>query len=145
MNRNGWTLVGELVAILIAVVLLVYVIYGLNRMGLVRDMDEAVPRIKPDLIISGKNVNYDSVENSLIEATKKYVLYQYNNEFVDNMIVVRVSHLVKNGYMSTIRDSNNKVCSGYVKVIRGELELSYIPYLKCSEYVSNGYEEEYDW
>ena len=61
MNKRGWTLVGELVAFLIAVVLLVYVIFGLNKFGLVRDMDKAVPGMKPTLIISGKHVNYDAV------------------------------------------------------------------------------------
>jgi hypothetical protein len=145
MNKKGWTLVGELIAFLIAVILLVYSIYGLNRMGLVRDINKAVPLLKPELIISGKNVNYDVVESDLIEATKKYVLEQYNNDFSEGTLIVRISHLIKNNYISTIRDNKNKTCSGYVKVIRGEYDLTYTPYLKCSEYVSAGYEAEYDW
>ena len=145
MNKKGWTLVGELVAFLVAVILLIYAIYALNRLGLVRDIDEAIPGVKPTLIISGKHLNYETVENNLIEATKKYVSDKYNNEFETDTIIVRVSQLVKNGYMSTIRDNKNKTCSGYVRVYNDGTNNTYSPYLKCSQYTSYGYEEDYDW
>ena len=145
MNKNGWTLVGELVALLIAVILLVYVIFGLNRMGLVRDMEEAIPGVKPDLVIRGKQVNYDTVENDLIDASKRYVADKYSNSFDGEALIIRVSQLTKNGYMSTIRDNKNKVCSGYVRVFNDGVNYIYSPYLKCSQYVSEGYEAEYDW
>ena len=145
MNKRGWTLVGELVALLIGVILLVYVIFSLNRLGLVRDMDEAIPGVKPTLIISGKQVNYDSVESNLIEASKKYVSDKYSNQFDGEVIIVRVSQLVKDGYISTIRDNKNKTCSGYVRVYSSDSETIYTPYLKCSQYTSTGYEADYDW
>lgn len=145
MNKKGWTLVGELIAFLIAVILLIYAIFALNRLGLVRDMDEAIPGVKPSLIISGKHVNYETVENNLIEATKKYVKDKYDNKFDSEVVIVRVSQLVKNGYISTIRDNKNKTCSGYVRVYNNGIDNTYSPYLRCSQYVSNGYEEEYDW
>lgn len=145
MNKKGWTLVGELVALLIGVILLIYAIFGLNRLGLVRDMNEAIPGMKPTLIISGKQVNYDTFEKNLIEASKKYVADKYNNQFDDETIIVRVSQLIKNGYISTIRDNKNKTCSGYVRVHDDGVEYVYTPYLKCSQYTSSGYEAEYDW
>lgn len=145
VNKRGWSLVVELVAILIAVILLVYVVYGLNKLGLVRNMNEALPGIKPDLIISGKTTSYQNVESDLIDASKKYVEVKYNGEFTGNEIVIRVSHLVKNGYMSTIRDTNGKECSGYIMVIKSDGTIGYNPYLKCSKYASDGYESEYDW
>ena len=145
MNKKGWTLVGELIAFLVAVILLIYAIYGLNRLGLVRDIDEAIPGVKPTLVISGKKVNYETVENNLIDATKKYVTDKYDNKFDSDVIIVRVSQLVKSGYISTIRDSKNKTCSGYVRVYSDGINNTYSPYLRCSQYTTYGYEEEYDW
>ena len=145
MNKRGWTLVGELFAFLVVVILLIYAIYALNKLGLVRDMDEAVPVSKPSLIISGKHLSYDTVENNLVEATKSYVKDKYDNKFDSEVIIVRVSQLVKNGYISTIRDNKNKTCSGYVRVYSDGISNTYSPYLRCSQYTSNGYEEEYDW
>lgn len=145
LNKRGWGLVAEIIIILIAVILLVYAIYGLNQLGLIRNMDEALPGIKPDLIISGETTNYYEVENSIIEASKQYVSDRYSNDFVGDKLVIRVNHLIKNSYLSTIRDENNKECSGYVMVIKNETDVSYTPYLKCNSYQSDGYEEEYDW
>ena len=42
MNKKGWSLVGELLAFLVAVILLVYVIYMLNKLGLIRNINEAL-------------------------------------------------------------------------------------------------------
>ena len=145
MNKKGWTLVGELVVFLIAIIFLIYSIYGLYRLGFVEDIDKAIPGAKPQLIINGKSTNYDNVEANLIDATKKYVFDKYNNDFSGETIIVRVSTLVESGYISTIRDSKNKKCSGYVKVNKGLNGLTYKPYLKCSSYISVGYENDYDW
>ena len=145
MNKRGWTLVGELFAFLVVVILLIYAIYALNKLGLVRDMDEAIPGSKPTLTISGKHVNYDTVENNLVEASKKYVKDKFNDRFDDEVVIVRVSQLVKSGYISTIRDNKNKTCSGYVRVYSNGITNTYSPYLRCSQYISTGYEEEYDW
>ena len=146
MNKKGWTLVGELVVFLIAVILLIYAVYGIHTLGLLREDAGEIPGVKPQLILGGKTVNYEYVEGVLVDATKRYVLDKYNNNFSGDTIVVRVNHLVKEGYMSTIRDSSRKTCSGYVEVFKtGESGLSYSPYLKCSKYTSFGYKEEYDW
>lgn len=145
INKKGWSLVAELIAILVAVILLVYAVYGLNQLGLIRNMNEAIPLIKPDLIISGKTISYENVEDTLIDASKKYVEDRYNNDLVQNETILRVSHLIKNGYLSTIRDTKSKECSGYVMVVKNEEDVSYYPYLKCSNYTSEGYKDEYDW
>lgn len=144
LNKKGWSIVTELVVILIAVILLVYSIYGVNKMGLLRKSQWA-DNVKPELIIKGKKNNYGAVETELIEASKKYIWEKYDNDFIGEEIILRISHLNKSGYLSTIRDLNNKECSGYVKINKGNLEISYSPYLKCNNYISEGYESEYDW
>ncbi len=145
LNKRGWGLVIELIIVLLAVIMLVYAIYGLNRMGLIRNLNEALgPGIKPDLVISGKTIKYETVEQSLIEAGEEYIKNNYNNS-IDSDIYIRVNHLVKNDYISTIRDSNNKECSGYVVASKMSDAIKYTPYLKCSKYESGGYNKEYDW
>lgn len=144
-NKRGWGLVGELVVVLLVVAMLVYVIYGLNNLGLIRDMDKALGTdVFPDLVISGKTVSYSSVEDNLISASQKYVSDNYGNN-IDTAITIRVSHLIKNGYISTIRDKDNKECSGYVIVSKLDEDIIYTPYLKCDEYETKGYNEKYDW
>ncbi len=145
MNKKGWTLVGELVVFLIIVIGLIYAVYGLGVLGLIRNSDKPTPGVKPQLIISGRIVNYEVVEENLIEATRNYVYQKYNDSFNGDTIIVRVNTLIESGYISTIRDNKNKKCSGYVKVNKNDYNLEYKPYLKCSNYISVGYENDYDW
>lgn len=130
---------------LIAVIGLIYAVYGLGVLGLLKDSNKTIPGVKPQLIISGKTVNYESVEANLIDATRSYVLDKYNNDFNGEVIIVRINTLIGSGYISTIRDNRNRKCSGYVKVYKNKYNLSYSPYLKCSNYTSVGYESDYDW
>ncbi len=145
MNKKGWTLVGELVVFLFIIILLIYSIYGLYRLGLVRNINEAIPGVKPQLVISGETVNYEIGENKLIDASKRYVYDKYSNSINGDVLILRVNHLISEGYLSTIRDTNSKTCSGYVKIYNNNNYLSYSPYLKCSKYTSFGYEREYDY
>ena len=144
MNKKGWTLVGELVVFLIIIILLIYSIYGLYRFGLVKNINRAIPGVKPQLVISGETVNYETAETELIEASKRYIYDKYNGSINGDVLILRVNHLIGEGYLSTIRDTNSKVCSGYVKVYNNG-NLTYNPYLKCRKYTSFGYESEYDF
>lgn len=145
MNKKGWTLVGELVVFLIVVIGLIYAVYGLGVLGLMKNENKLVPGIKPQLIISGRTVNYETVESNLIDATKRYVFDKHNNDFNSDVIIVRINTLIEHGYINTIRDSRNKKCSGYVKVYKSGYDLNYYPYLNCSTYTSLGYEKDYDF
>ena len=145
MNKKGWTLVGELVIFLIVVIGLIYAVYGLGVLGLMKNENKIVPGVAPQLIISGRTVNYEVVESHLVDATKKYVFDKYNNDFNGNTIIVRINTLIESGYESTIRDSKNKKCSGYVKVYKTDYGLNYYPYLNCSTYTTLGYEKDYDF
>lgn len=145
LNKNGWGLVVEVVIILVVIILLVYAIFGLNKLGLIRNVNEALGSdVLPDLVISGKTLTYSVVENNLIEASKDYVDDNYNGDIYSDT-TIKISRLIKEGYISTIRDSDNNECSGYVMVTKASGVTEYSPYLKCSEYETQGYNEEYDW
>lgn len=145
MNKKGWTLVGELVVFLICVIVLIYAVYGFGVLGLTKYSSKLTSDVKTQFIVSRERVTYESVQEILVDATNKYVWDKYNGSFAGEVIVVRISTLVESGYINVIKDSRNKKCSGYVKVNNRGYDLVYTPYLKCSKYMSSGYEKDYDW
>lgn len=145
LNKNGWGLAVEIIIILGVIAMLVYAIYGLNQLGLVKNMNQALGTdVLPDLIISGETVTYSIAEADLIAATKAYVKDIYNGD-ISSDTTIKLSRLTKDGYMSPMRDKNNKSCSGYVMVTNVSQDIIYTPYLKCEDYKTPGYNEEYDW
>lgn len=145
LNKKGWGLAVEIIIILGVIVALVWAVYGFNKLGLVKDMNEALGTdILPDLIISGEKVTYSMAEDNLIDASKAYVKDVYENN-LDIDTTIKLSRLIKDGYISTIRDENNNTCSGYVMVSNISENINYDAYLKCKNYKTPGYNEEYDW
>lgn len=145
LNKNGWGLAVEIIIILGVIVALVWAVYGFNKFGLVRNMNEALGTdILPDLIISGEKVTYSIAEKNLIDASKAYIKDVYGDTTnIDTTI--KLSRLIKDGYISTIRDKDNNACSGYVMVSNVSENVNYDAYLKCDDYKTTGYNEEYDW
>lgn len=145
LNKNGWGLAAEIVIILGVIVALVWVIYGFNQFGLVKNMNDALGTdILPDLIISGEKITYSIAEDNLISASKAYIKDVYGDTF-DIDTTIKLSRLIKDGYISTIRDEDNNTCTGYVMVSNTSENINYNPYLKCKNYKTPGYNEEYDW
>ena len=67
MNKKGWGLRVELVIILLFVICLVIVSIGLNRIGLLGENPNA-----PIHNVDRETFDYTSLENKLVESTKKY-------------------------------------------------------------------------
>ncbi len=140
MNKNGWGLRVELVFILMFLICLVIAIIGLNRFGLLGDNDNS-------LINQGKNntFSYGILESKITASAKRYFLDYYDNELQMDKVIVRASTLYYNGYMEKLYDDDNDSCSGYVEVINVSGGLVYVPYIKCSNYKTIGYDESNDW
>ena len=110
LNKNGWGLAVEIIIILGVIAALVWTIYGFNQLGLVKNMNEALGTdILPDLVISGEKVTYSIVEKDLIEASKAYVKDVYGDN-INIDTTIKLSRLIKDGYISTIRDKDNNTC-----------------------------------
>ena len=145
LNKNGWGLAVEIIIILGVIAALVWAVYGFNQLGLVKNMNEALGTdILPDLVISGEKVTYSIAEKDLIEASKAYVKDVYGDN-INIDTTIKLSRLIKDGYISTIRDKDNNTCSGYVMVSNVLETVRYDAYLKCDDYKTPGYNEEYDW
>ena len=137
MNKNGWGLRAELLIILLFLICLVISVIGLNRVGLIGENSNS-------LMNPGDTFNYDSVEQKMITATKKYYQENYTGT-EENIIIVRTSTLQSRGYLGKLYDGKNKECSGYVKIINSKGTPIYVAYLNCPNYYTTGYEKENDF
>lgn len=140
MNKNGWGLRVELLIILLFVICLVIVSIGLNRLGLLGENPNA-----PIQNVDRETFDYTSLENKLVESTKKYFQEYYEYELEENEMVVRLSTLKYNGYISDLLDENGKSCSGYAKIVNSTSGIVYVGYIKCPKYTTQGYEGKNDW
>ncbi len=142
-NKNGWGIIEFLVFMLIFLVCLVVVGAGLRYLGL---LDEDFHIANPNNKEEEKVTNYVSLEKEAVEKTKEYIKKYYDNNLGLDTLNIKISQLVENGYLKDyLRDANNKKCSGYVAVYKNDQNnIEYIPYIKCPEYTTNGYEERKD-
>ena len=140
MNKKGWWLRVELVIILLFVICLVIVSIGLNRLGLLGENPNA-----PIQDVDRETFDYTVLEKNMVEATKKYFSEYYEYEMNDTEMIVRLSTLKYNGYISDLLDENGKSCSGYTKIISSNSGIVYVGYIKCPKYTSQGYESKNDW
>ena len=87
---------------------------------------------------------YSDIETKLIDSTKKYIKDFYNNNLGVDTLNIKISSLISNNYISEVRDKDGN-CTGYVSVYKDDNNVViYTPYLKCKNYVSNGYVERHD-
>ena len=142
MNNNGWGLRVELLYILMFLFCLVIATIGLNRLGLLGENPDAL--IKPDT--EEKEVySYEPLERKVVEAAKKYYIDNYTDS-TEDIVIIRTSTLISNGYMSVLTDEKNRSCSGYAKVITSSGgNVVYVSYIKCPKYTTTGYESENDF
>lgn len=90
-------------------------------------------------ILEKKEV-YLNFEKMLKSATKDYMTQ--NNEYLPTKeIIIKLDTLIENSLIEPIFVDNEN-CEGYVKVEKKYLSYEYFPYLKCKNYITNGYDEK---
>ena len=160
LNKHGWGIVSFLVFIAIFIICLLISAWGFRKLGLLdeeyhfvefsqikenrenmKKEEESKQKAKEE-----KETNsYSALEEKMVEAAKKYVKDFYDNTLGEATLNIKVSVMQDKKYLDTLKDSNNKKCSGYVSVSKeNDSSLTYIPYLKCKKYTSKGYEERKD-
>ncbi len=156
-NKKGWGFIEFIIFLLIFAICLLIAATGLKKLGL---LDENFHIYNPNESSSNssntnkgkdnettkpKETDYKSLEESAVNATKKYIEDFYNNELGLDTLNIRVSQLVDNKYMNELEDVKKRKCSGYVSVyLDSEDVIKYDPYIKCKEYTTKGYEERKD-
>ena len=138
MNKNGWGLRAELAFLLLFLICILIATIGLHRMGLLGNNDSGVYEDFSSYSSGSSSFDYDSLEKQVETAAKRY----YNDKYsTGDTIVVSVDTLKTYGYLMPIYDSRSKECKGYAKILRTGNAIAYI---KCSNYKTVGYSEEYE-
>ena len=136
-KKNGWGFLEFFFFLGLFIVCLLVTAYALRKVGLLNEDWKFV-----DFYDKGKDSNendiykYSDIETKLIDSTKKYIKDFYNNNLGVDTLNIKISSLISNNYISEVRDKDGN-CTGYNVVI-------YTPFLKCKNYVSNGYVERHD-
>ncbi len=84
LNKNGWGFIEFFAFLAIFIICLLIAAYGLRQFGLLDDdwhfveMDEWSNKEKEE-DKDKPEVTYASLREDMVEATKKYILYYYNN------------------------------------------------------------------
>lgn len=86
--------------------------------------------------INGRNVDYEKIEDRMVEATKEYVsklnLYPTNDS---DVITVSSETLINGEYMEPFeKQTNDTECNGRVIVQNNNNYYDYMPYLECKGY-----------
>ena len=127
-KKNGWGFLEFFFFLGLFIVCLLVTAYALRKVGLLNEDWKFV-----DFYDKGKDSNesdiykYSDIETKLIDSTN-----------------IKISSLISNNYISEVRDKDGN-CTGYVSVYKDDNNVViYTPYLKCKNYVSNGYVERHD-
>lgn len=144
-KKNGWGFLEFFFFLGLFIVCLLVTAYALRKVGLLNEDWKFV-----DFYDKGKDSNendiykYSDIETKLIDSTKKYIKDFYNNNLGVDTLNIKISSLINNNYISEVRDKDEN-CTGYVSVYKDDNNVViYTPYLKCKNYVSNGYVERHD-
>lgn len=86
---------------------------------------------------ANKNLEYDKIENKMVEATKKY--YKNNEDKLpvmeNNNTKIQAEELISKEYLKPFNEmtKENVSCEGYVEVYKQEDDYVYFPYLECGD------------
>ena len=129
LNKHGWGLKEMLVLSGILVLFLIIAIYYIFT--LYQEMGREVTA----------SYYYD-LENDLVESAKVYVKDYYDQDLNSEGVTITRSILRAYDLDVSLKDSNNKACSGYVIADKTHGEEHYKAYISCPNYTTDGYE---DW
>lgn len=87
-----------------------------------------------------KNSEYKSLENEMVEATKKYVDANFLYPQDGDTLEVSYDELIVNEYLDSDL-LNEKNCIGYVLVKKSNGVFDYKSYLSCDSYKTKNYKE----
>ncbi len=147
INKKGWSLKEELILMGIIIIFLIIAIFFIVRMYS-KGLDEPVT-INPNISSSSSKKEesteptYQDLENSIKIAAITYYEYNFEEGKTQDQ-VIKLDQLVEKKLLAIPKDlKDNTDCTGYAIVrITEDYEVVSVPYLKCSNYKTQGYQ---DW
>lgn len=110
------------------------VIWGLILVGIV------VLLTTFGIIFNKKNKVYTDMEESLVNATKKYVEKSFSYPKDGKELRVSFEQLKDSGLIKELKVDKD-ICDGYAIVKKNELVYEYKGYVKCKDYKTKNYSE----
>lgn len=143
LNDRGWGLGVFLAFVCLFVFCIIFSSISAYKAGLTKN---SVPYFESSISTSSSgsttdssnNTKYKAFENKVLKAAMNYKRDKYNTISAGQTIVVQFSTLVKEKYLSDTED-----CIGYVIIKNQNNDIQYYVYFKCSDYVSDGFDEKY--
>ncbi|MEG2457478.1 MAG: hypothetical protein RSB41_01125 [Bacilli bacterium] len=164
LNKSGKSFVFQMVFLMIFVFCILLTTAGLYKLDLL-DVNKVNKFLNPNYYSNTNTVNpdymedseiaetpvktnkknYDVLENELVLKSEEYVKNIYKNNLGLDTLIITVSNLKSNNYMSDLIDYKGSSCSGYTEVYKDESgNIKYSPYIKCKRYKTKGYLERKD-
>lgn len=128
LNKHGWGLREMIILSGILIIFLFIAIYYIFRMY---DSFNQEVSIK----------EYYDMEEKLEEQAKIYVRDYYEAELSSEKIIIHRSILRNYGLDVNLIDNKGDACSGYVIASKTKGIIYTDAYIKCNDYMTNGYEE----
>lgn len=146
LGNQGFGLKEMIIYTCLLSLLLLYVAFSIN--SLYKNRPE--PTINTDKPVSEPTqkpvaVNYEyytNLENEMKNAATNYVA-EHSEAITSYNFRITASTLISNGYLHLLKDQfGEETCSGYINGYTNSAgESTLIPYLKCDNYFTTGYEE----
>lgn len=91
-----------------------------------------------------EKVTYTDLEKKLKLGAERYQNDNYSVDAdKDETWILTYTFLKKEDYLDKIKDlSNNEECDGYVIFEKEGMNITYAPYLKCSNYTTKGFDSK---
>ena len=134
LNNHGW---GFRAYIILSAILLIALLIACF---LITRLYSSIPSLKDG--VDGPRT-YETVEESIKDATSLYINDYYTGEITTGVVIVSYKDLIDEGFLEkdSLTTSNNDVCIGYARVSRdSNNEIKIEPYINCTDYKTNGYQ-----
>ena len=150
MKKEGWSI--KKLLILLVIIFIIFIIFSLIFKSIKSTFRKSKKSEEKEIEQTEKvdrvTYTYTDLENRIKLAAERYQNDNYQGTLESTeTIILKYQILKENGYISSkLIDPNDssEECNGYVKFIKQEAKISYIPYIKCSDnYKTEGYYSSY--
>lgn len=134
LNKNGWGFRAFLISGAVLFVALLVTAF------LVMRLYSGLPDLSSFL---SEPLSYQEIENRLDDSSLIYIREHYDQEITTGVIVVSTDNLLKYDVIveKDLKETNNNdLCSGYSLIRKENEELTSQSFIKCDNYVTEGYQ-----
>ena len=148
-NKKAILILLIIILLIVATCLIVLFLNKDNSNNSVENKAEVNDEQNQDININenlNDNIDYNALKNNINEASIMYVFDNYS--FMENTITeeISLSVLIDNNYIedeTILKLYNDGVCDAYSIVIANAVEIDGNTYLKCKNYMTEGYDDSH--